>query len=151
MCPKFCTNPVLKCIKCPIFTNFSNFLKLCLPCCQKLFVLFQQVADSLKKISFVGTLSTGNIIYCFEDTIIIPCVLVFASMPLPCWIRKSKKKIYRFHSKIKCWCYTRTNMAISFANMGIDFLLKKANFGKSRFFRPRCFLKAFSPVVFVLF
>ena len=39
MCPKFCTNPVLKDIKCHISTNLSNFLKLCLLYCQKLFAL----------------------------------------------------------------------------------------------------------------
>ena len=39
MCPKFCTNPVLKYTKCHISTNLSNFIKLCLLYCQKLFAL----------------------------------------------------------------------------------------------------------------
>ena len=39
MCPKFCTNPVLKYTKCHISTNLSSFLKLCLLYCQKLFAL----------------------------------------------------------------------------------------------------------------
>ena len=39
MCPKFRTNPVLKYTKCHISTNLSNFLKLCLLSCQKLFAL----------------------------------------------------------------------------------------------------------------
>ena len=39
MCPKFCTNPVLKYTKCHISTNLSNFLKLYLLYCQKLFAL----------------------------------------------------------------------------------------------------------------
>ena len=39
MCPKFCTNPVLKYTKCHISKNLSNFLKLCLLYCQKLFAL----------------------------------------------------------------------------------------------------------------
>ena len=39
MCPKFCTNPVLKYTKCHISANLSNFLKLCLLYCQKLFAL----------------------------------------------------------------------------------------------------------------
>ena len=37
MCPKFCTNPVLNYTKCHLSTNLSNFLKLCLLYCQKLF------------------------------------------------------------------------------------------------------------------
>ena len=39
MCPKFCTNSVLKYTKCHISTNLSNFLKLCSLYCQKLFAL----------------------------------------------------------------------------------------------------------------
>ena len=39
MCPKFRTNPVLKYTHCHISTNLSNFPKLCLLYCQKLFVL----------------------------------------------------------------------------------------------------------------
>ena len=39
ICPKFYTNPVLKHTKCHISTNLSNFLKLCLLYCQKLFAL----------------------------------------------------------------------------------------------------------------
>ena len=39
MCPKFCTNPVLKYTKCHISTNLSNFLALCSLYCQKLFAL----------------------------------------------------------------------------------------------------------------
>ena len=39
MCPKFCTNPVLKYTQCHISTNLSNFLKLCLLYCQKLLAL----------------------------------------------------------------------------------------------------------------
>ena len=39
MCPKFCTNPVLKYTKCHISTNLSNFLKLHLLYCQNLFLL----------------------------------------------------------------------------------------------------------------
>ena len=39
MCPNFRTNPVLKYTKCRIFTNLSNFLKLCLLYCKKLFAL----------------------------------------------------------------------------------------------------------------
>ena len=39
MRPKFCTNPVLKNTKCHISTNLSNFLKLCLLYCQKLFAV----------------------------------------------------------------------------------------------------------------
>ena len=39
MCPKFLTNPVIKYTRCHISTNLSNFLKLCLLYCQKLFVL----------------------------------------------------------------------------------------------------------------
>ena len=39
MCLKFCTNPVLKHTKCHICINLSNFLKLCLLYCKKLFAL----------------------------------------------------------------------------------------------------------------
>ena len=39
MCPKFHTNPVFKYTKCHISSNLSNFLKLCLLCCRKLFAL----------------------------------------------------------------------------------------------------------------
>ena len=39
MCPKFCTNSVLKYTKCHISTNLANFLKLWLLYCQKLFAL----------------------------------------------------------------------------------------------------------------
>ena len=56
MCPKFCTNPVLMYTKCHISTNLSSFLKLCLLYCQKYLPFLQQIADSLKKISLVGTL-----------------------------------------------------------------------------------------------
>ena len=57
MCPKFHTNPVLKYTKCHISTNLSSFLKLCLLYCQKYLPLLQQIADSLKKIGSVGTLT----------------------------------------------------------------------------------------------
>ena len=64
MCPKFCTNSVVKLNKCHISILFSNFLKLCLPYCQTLFALVQQIADSLKKNkqknSLVGTLIPGH-------------------------------------------------------------------------------------------
>ena len=56
MCPKFCTNPVLKYTQCHISTDLSNFLKLCLLYCQKLFDLLQKIADLLKKIGLVGAL-----------------------------------------------------------------------------------------------
>ena len=56
MCPKFRTNPVLKYTQCHISTNLSNFLKLCLLYCQKLFALASPNRRSLKKISLVGTL-----------------------------------------------------------------------------------------------
>ena len=39
MCPKFCTNPVLKYTKCHISTNLSNFVKLRLVYCQNLSAL----------------------------------------------------------------------------------------------------------------
>ena len=39
ICPKFRTNPVFKYTKCHISKNLSNFLKLCLLYCQKLFAL----------------------------------------------------------------------------------------------------------------
>ena len=39
MWPKFHTNPVFKYTICHISTNLSNFLKLCLLYCQKLFAL----------------------------------------------------------------------------------------------------------------
>ena len=39
MFPKFHANPVLKYTKCYISTNLSNFIKLCLLYCQKLFAL----------------------------------------------------------------------------------------------------------------
>ena len=39
MCPKFHANPVIKCTKCHISTNLSNFLKVCLLYCQNLFAL----------------------------------------------------------------------------------------------------------------
>ena len=56
MCPKFCSNPVLKYTQSHISTKLSNFLKLCLLYCQKLFALAPTIADSLKKIGLVGTL-----------------------------------------------------------------------------------------------
>ena len=61
MCPKFRTNPVLMYTKCHISTNLSSFLKLCLLYCQKYLPLLQQIADSLKKIGLVGTLSRTHI------------------------------------------------------------------------------------------
>ena len=56
MCPKFCTNPVLKYTKCHISTNLSNFLKLCLLYCQKLFALAPTNHRFAEKIGLAGTL-----------------------------------------------------------------------------------------------
>ena len=56
MCPKFHTNPVFKYIKCHISTNLSNFLKLCLLYCQKLFALAPTNRRFAEKIDLVATL-----------------------------------------------------------------------------------------------
>ena len=56
MCPKFSSNPLLKYTQSHISTKLSNFLKLCLLYCQKLFALSPTIANSLKKIGLVGTL-----------------------------------------------------------------------------------------------
>ena len=56
MCPKFCTNPVLKYTKCHISTNLSNLLKLCLLYCQELFALAPTNRRFTEKNSLVGTL-----------------------------------------------------------------------------------------------
>ena len=56
MCPKFCTNPVLKYTKCYISTNLSNFLKLRLLYCHNLFALAPTNQRFAEKISLVGTL-----------------------------------------------------------------------------------------------
>ena len=61
MCPKFCTNPVLKYTKCHISTNLLSFLKLCLLYCQKYLPLLKQIADSLKNIGLVGTLNPNAV------------------------------------------------------------------------------------------
>ena len=71
MCPKFQTNPAYQMsyfhkfvefskampTKCHISTNLSNFLKLCLYIVKNYLPLFQQIADLLKKIGLVRTLS----------------------------------------------------------------------------------------------
>ena len=56
MCPKFCTNPVLKYTKCHVSTNLSNFLKLHLLYCQNLFALAPANRRFAEKIGLVGTL-----------------------------------------------------------------------------------------------
>ena len=71
MCPKFRTNPVLMYTKCHLSTNLSSFLKLCLLYCQKYLPLLRQIADSLKKISLVGTQIEARL-YLFY---VITCVL----------------------------------------------------------------------------
>ena len=57
VCPKFHTNPVLKYTKCHISTSLSNFLKLCLLYCQKLFALAPTNCRFAEKIGLVGTLT----------------------------------------------------------------------------------------------
>ena len=57
MCAKFHTNPVIKYTQCHISTNLSNFLKLCLLYCQKLFTLAPTNRQFAEKTGLVGTLN----------------------------------------------------------------------------------------------
>ena len=61
MCPKFRANPELKYTKCHTSTNLSNFLKLCLLYCQKLFALAPTNRWFAEKIWLSG--NTGQPIY----------------------------------------------------------------------------------------
>ena len=61
MCPKFRANPVLKYTKCYISTNLSNFLKLCLLYCQKLFALAPTDCRFIEKNWISG--NTGHSFY----------------------------------------------------------------------------------------
>ena len=54
--PNFHTNPLLKYAKCHISTNLVAFLRLFNQMTKNYLSLIQQMADSLTKIGFVGTL-----------------------------------------------------------------------------------------------
>ena len=61
MCPEFHSNPVFEYTKCHISTNLSNFLKLCLLYCQKLFAL----APTNRRFAEKNRLSENTAVYLF--------------------------------------------------------------------------------------